>query len=173
MRTLYITRHAKSSWNDPRIDDFDRVLNERGQRDAPFMAKTFGARGEGVDLLVSSPAARAKTTATFFHDMSGLELPPIQEIPAIYLASLHTLLSVVNRLPDSAARIMLFGHNPGLSELTAYLTNSAIGELPTCATVRIDLPVDHWSEVSGGLGDLIWYDYPGSHGELAKSARTS
>ncbi|MBL7985285.1 MAG: histidine phosphatase family protein [Flavobacteriales bacterium] len=173
MRTLYITRHAKSSWDDPRIDDFDRVLNERGLRDSPFMAKTFGARADGVDLLVSSPAVRAKTTATFFHDMSGLELPPIQEIPAIYLASLHTLLSVVNRLPDSAARIMLFGHNPGLSELTAYLTNSAIGELPTCATVRIDLPVDHWSEVSGGLGDLIWYDYPGSHGELAKSARTS
>ncbi len=166
MRTLYITRHAKSSWDDPRMDDFDRPLNERGERDAPFMARIFKERGEPVDLLVSSPAKRAITTARTFAQELGVAEASIQEDRSIYLATVNTLLQVVNRLPDAHKRVMLFGHNPGFSELAELLSEAGTGELPTCSTVRIDLPVDEWKEVSAGLGTLVWLDFPKRHPDL-------
>ncbi|MBK9061174.1 MAG: histidine phosphatase family protein [Flavobacteriales bacterium] len=83
MRTLYIVRHAKSSWADPGMSDFDRPLNERGMHDAPMMAERFDGRLEPVDLLMSSPAKRALTTANFF--AAALENAPVHEIPELYL----------------------------------------------------------------------------------------
>ncbi len=164
MRTLYITRHAKSSWDDPALDDFHRPLNERGQRDAPFMAKVFASRNEPVDLLVSSPAVRALSTARIFAAALGMQA--ITEERSLYLAELPTLLKHVNQLPDTAERVMFFGHNPGLSELVEHLGDDDLGEIPTCAVVRIDLPIDAWAEASLGLGSVVWYDHPKQHPEL-------
>lgn len=166
MRTLYLTRHAKSSWNDPHTDDFDRILNERGLRDAPFMATAFAKRGEPVDRIISSPAARAITTAKAF--AAALRIPEdrIIQKKEIYLAPVELLVRMVNFLPDDVHRVMLFGHNPGFSDLAQYLGGGDIGEMPTCATVRFDLDVDSWSETSIGVGSLTWYDHPKQHVEL-------
>ena len=166
MRTLYITRHAKSSWDDPRSDDFHRPLNDRGQRDAPFMAQVFRSRNEPVDLFLSSSAVRALTTAHLFAKALGVERSAVQEDRNIYLADLPTLIKRVDQLPDSAKRVMLFGHNPGLSELVEYLGDADLGEIPTCAIVRIDLPIDSWKEASRGLGSVVWSDFPKRHKEL-------
>ena len=166
MRTLYLTRHAKSSWDDPRTDDFNRPLNERGLRDAPFMARIFKERGEPVDRLVSSPAVRAISTAREFAGALGIHEADITQERGIYLAPAEMLLRIVNLLNNDHRRVMLFGHNPGFSELAEYISDADIGELATCATVRIDLPVDGWNEVSMGLGTLVWHDHPKRHAGL-------
>lgn len=158
MRILYIVRHAKSSWADPGMTDFDRPLNPRGMHDAPMMAERFDERMEPVTLLMSSPADRALTTANFFS--AALEDAPVHEIPDLYLATPHTLLSIITRLPDGVRQAMLFGHNPGVSELVDLLTGNGIGDMPTCAIVRIDLHVDTWQAVAAGTGTIGWWDTP-------------
>lgn len=163
MRTLYITRHAKSSWSEPNSTDFDRPLNERGMRNAPFMAKEFHKRGEPLDLLVSSTAKRALSTALIFAKELGIPEQDVLRIEALYHSSIPTLLHTLNNLPNTAQRVMLFGHNPGLTELVEYLSSEDIGNLPTCGIVRIDLPGDHWEQVSRDLGTLVWLDHPKRH----------
>lgn len=160
--TLYLTRHAKSSKDDPRLRDFDRPLNERGLRDAPFMAQLFAGRKEVVDLLVSSPAKRAITTARHFALALGPAERDIVQNERIYLADAGLLMRVIAALPDHATRVMLFGHNPGFSDLAGHLTGGIL-DLPTCATVRIDLHATGWSEVGPGMGSLTWSDMPGRH----------
>jgi len=166
MRTVYICRHAKSSWNDPALSDFDRPLNERGLRDAPFMAKVFHARGEAVDLLVSSTAVRAFTTARTFAKELGVPEADIVQEDRLYHATVPTLVAYLNGLPPRVQRVMLFGHNPGLTEAVEYLCSSDIGNLPTCGMVRIDFPGDDWSLASRDLGTMVWMDYPKRHPEL-------
>lgn len=166
MRTLYLTRHAKSSWNDSLMDDFHRPLNDRGERDAPFMARVFKERGEPVDRLVSSTALRAITTAKMFAKALGVKDGDIKPDKGIYLAPTEMLLRTVNLLSNDWQRVMLFGHNPGFTDLAEYISDAGIGEMTTCATVRIDFAIDNWEEVSMGLGTLVWHDFPKRHPEL-------
>jgi phosphohistidine phosphatase len=163
MRTLYITRHAKSDWTDPELDDFHRGLNQRGLRDAPFMANAFAQRNEPVDLLLSSTAVRALMTAHQFAKALGRDKDVVVEERGLYLADLPSLIKRVNTLPDTAERVMLFGHNPGLSDLVEYLGDADLGELPTCAIVRLDLLIGSWSEASMGLASVVWCDHPKLH----------
>jgi phosphohistidine phosphatase len=158
MRTLYVVRHAKSSWADPAMADFDRPLNERGLHDARMMAQRFDERLEPVDLLMSSPAVRAITTANAF--AAVLANAPVHEIDELYLATPRMLLSIIGRLPDGVRHAMLFGHNPGVSDLVEELTGNGPGDLPTCAIVRIDFEVEGWREAVGGTGLLKWWDTP-------------
>lgn len=160
MLTLYLTRHAKSDWADPRVDDHERPLNSRGLRDAPEMARRYKARGEKLDRIHSSTAVRALTTARTFAQVLGLEAERFSQERNIYLASVQGLLRVVNNLPPGSHAVMLFGHNPGFSEFAQYLTGGGVGEMPTCATTRIDLPFGSWAEVSGGAGTVVWFDFP-------------
>jgi len=165
MKTLYLCRHAKSSWADPGMDDFDRPLNERGLRNAPHMAHTFKERGEPVDLIVSSPANRALTTARCFAE--ALAVPPDRFLQdrSIYHAERSGLMRIVQELPDTAQRAMLFGHNPGFTELVDHLCDTGVGNLPTCGIVRIDFPVNEWNMVTRELGTLVWFDYPKNHSD--------
>jgi phosphohistidine phosphatase len=163
MLTLYLTRHAKSSKEDPQLRDIDRPLNDRGVSDAALMAERFAARNEPVDLLVSSTALRASTTARAFAKALGFDDGKITGTEDIYLADTNVLLRVVNALPDNDRRIMLFGHNPGFSALAEALVDEGLGELPTCATVRIDFDLVSWDKVSRGAGKLVWIDFPSKH----------
>lgn len=163
MKTLYLCRHAKSIWADPGMEDFDRPLNERGQRNAPYMAKVFRDRGEPVDLIVSSPANRALTTARCFADALGIKGDHFMQERQIYLAERNTLSQLVSRLPDTADRVMLFGHNPGLTLLLSHLSDADVDTLPTCGLVRIDFAVSDWQHTGKGTGTLVWFDYPKRH----------
>lgn len=163
MKTLYLCRHAKSSWADPGMDDFDRPLNERGLRNAPFMAKTFAQRGEPVEWVVSSPANRAITTARFFAEALGLPKETFTQERLIYLAERHTLAHIVSQLPDNKERAMLFGHNPGFTDLLNHLSDAGIDNLPTCGLVRIDFAVGSWQHIGKGSGTLVWFDHPKRH----------
>ncbi len=140
------------------MDDFDRPLNERGLHDAALMAERFDDRLEPVDLLMSSTAERAITTANAFATV--LANAPVHEINELYLASPNMLLSIIDCLPEGVRRAMLFGHNPGLSELVEALAGDGPGDLPTCAIVRIDFDVDTWHAVAAGIGVIKWWDAP-------------
>ena len=173
MRTLYMCRHAKSSWSDPHKGDHDRPLNERGLRDAPFMAKIFKDRKEALDLLVSSTATRAAETARQFAQVlearQGNHFDPAGGRPqllfrdALYHATMDSLLYLINDLPDEAHRIMLFGHNPGATEMVNVLSSADLGNIPTCGMVRIDFPFDSWKLVSRDTGIAVWQDFLKHH----------
>jgi len=150
MKTLLLARHAKSDWGDPAIDDFDRPLNARGLRDAPAMAHRLVDEGDGVRLVVSSPALRAITTAREYATAFGLE--PVER-PELYAASARTILAAAAALPDEASVAMLVGHNPGMSDAVAELTGEFV-ELPTCAVVTCAVDIDSWAELIEGSGRL-------------------
>lgn len=128
-----------------------------------MMSKIFAKRKEPVDLIVSSPANRAITTAKFFANELGITDNSFRTDPRIYEASVRALLEVVNDLPDECNSVMLFGHNPGFIEVVEALGGASIGELSTCAIARIDLLMDDWKAAGRGTGSLAWLDYPKRH----------
>lgn len=160
MHLLTLVRHAKSSWDHPTIDDFERPLNERGQRDAPRMAERV-KRALGVpDRLVSSPAVRAITTARVFAETFGLAPTEVDEQARIYEASAESLLDIVRLFDNRHRHVMLFGHNPGLTELAHLLARCSFDDLPTCAAVQVGFDVALWSDVDEGGGTQRFYAFP-------------
>ncbi len=160
MKSLILQRHAKSSWDHPDLNDFDRPLNQRGLRDALEMGKRMGRKGERPDLYVSSPANRAITTARII----GKELKyPLEKIvlnQAIYMAGVRTLLTIVNTLDDDNNTVILFGHNPGFTEFAEYLSDERFGNVPTSGQVKITFEAESWALISAGLGIVEWFDFP-------------
>ncbi len=159
-KKLLIIRHAKSDWNNPEIRDFERPLNERGERNAPEMARRLIRHDLVPQLLVSSPALRALTTAELFAGVLGYERSSIVQVPEIYEARSSTLLDIINGLDNQVDFAALFGHNPGVSHLASKLSDSRFLDLPTCGMVLIKFPFDDWSLVSGGTGNIKYEDYP-------------
>lgn len=163
MKRLYVIRHAKSSWSDPGLSDFERPLNKRGKRDAPFMAARLKEGGAKPDMIVSSPARRAAKTARAIAKALGFPEKRITEVITIYEASLQSLVAVVRELPDDCREVIMVGHNPGFSDLVGYLASDSSIYMPTCAVCCVDLDVESWADVSGGLGRTVSYDYPKKH----------
>ena len=146
MKTLYLVRHAKSSRADPSLADRDRPLDDRGTRDAPKMARRLARRHVRPDLLVSSPALRALTTAQVFAEELGCKRKDIVVDGRLYASSPEQVLAVVEELDDKRDRVMLFGHNPEFSELARRLSRE-ISEMPTCAVAELDFDTKSWSDV--------------------------
>lgn len=160
MRELHLIRHAKSSWDDISQRDFDRPLNERGARDAPRLARSLADDIERPVLLVSSPARRAWQTAGIFAEALGLADNEIHAKPAIYEASPGTLLELVNNLDNHDARVLLFGHNPGISTLARLLASCPFTEMPTCGIASIGFDCWRWQDVVPRHGKLLAYRFP-------------
>ena len=119
MKTLYLLRHAKSSWNDSSLRDFDRPLNERGRADAPVIGKHLASEDLSDPLLICSPALRTRETAQIVLRNANLHVEPRFD-DRIYEASLRDLLQVVSEIDDARETLILIGHNPGLEELLAF-----------------------------------------------------
>ncbi len=160
MLRLTLVRHAKSSWADPGMRDFERPLNARGARDAPVMALRLSELKRLPDHLVSSPALRAITTAGVFAERLGVPAESIRLEPRIYDASAETLVEVVRELDPKARHAMLFGHNPGFSELSRWLATSPFYDMPTCAIASLELQISDWKELGAGCGRLAHYLFP-------------
>ena len=153
MKKLIILRHAKSSWDDAGLSDFDRPLNERGERDAPFMGKVLDEHGTTPDLIISSPAARARRTAELVKKAAGWSAPLMFD-ERIYEASQQTLFSIVTGLSDDVSTCVLAGHNPGMEGIVRFLTGTVV-EMPTASVAIIEFDIDTWSEVEAGKGRLL------------------
>jgi phosphohistidine phosphatase len=158
MKTLYLLRHAKSSWNDASLRDFDRPLNERGRQSAELIGKRLANEKLSAPLLLCSPALRARETAEIV--LKSSELHAAERFDQrIYEASLQDLMQVVSGIPDDKQVAVLIGHNPGFEELLAFLTGEA-RPMPTCALAKIKLDVASWGEVRTGEGNLEWLITP-------------
>ncbi|MBC7912886.1 MAG: histidine phosphatase family protein [Pyrinomonadaceae bacterium] len=162
MKQLLIVRHAKSDWNTDASSDFDRPLNKRGARDAPEMAERLLKKHIIPQLIVSSPAFRALTTAKYFADVFNIDKKLIQTEPSIYEASATTLLSVVNKLDNRFNLVGLFGHNPGITNFAINLCETEIYDIPTCGMILIEFPFDDWQMISQDTGNQLLYDFPKS-----------
>ena len=161
MRILTLVRHAKSSWDYPELSDFERPLNSRGRKDAPALATKLRKAGVKPDRLISSPATRAITTARLFAEELNISFDDIVLNPHIYEASAWTLMHMVRSLLDLDDDVMLFGHNPGISHFARQLADCPFDEMPTCASVRIELAVKSWARIKPGAGKVLRYDFPG------------
>ncbi len=160
MKTLYVIRHAKSSWDFPHLSDFERPLNDRGSRDAPMMGKRLRDRGILPDCLVSSTALRARETSVRISAEIGFPEKSIIFRRGVYEAGVSSLLKEIRAFPVDAASAFLVGHNPGLTDLVEYLTGKYIGNLPTCGTACIEMEMDAWTMAGRGMGRLVFLDYP-------------
>jgi len=169
MKILYLVRHAKSSWEDIFQDDFDRPLNERGRKDAPRMAKRLKERDIIPDLLLTSPAERALSTCMIMAERAGYPSSSILKDQRLYHASDEQLLKIVHELNDASDEVMIFCHNPGLTEFVNRLVREPLTDnVPTCGVVCIKLPVTSWKEVRWKNGDVRFYDYPKKGGKAGK-----
>ena len=160
MKNLFLTRHAKSSWSNPGLADIDRPLNERGKKAAPFMGKLIVDKGEKPDLLISSPANRALSTAKAFGGAMGLVENDIIIDRTIYGAGAQQLLELVQDQDDLYKSIMLFGHNPTFTSFVNLLTGNNIMNVVTCGVIRIDFEFSSWTNIDFGSGRLVYYEYP-------------
>ncbi len=154
MRTLYLIRHAKSSWDNPGLRDFNRPLNDRGLREAPKMAQLLVRQGVQPDLLVSSPAKRALTTALFFAETFGIADDAVVREQDIYEADPTDIFQIISRLPDSAQTVMLFGHNPTFTDVANRFSENFIDNVPTCGVVQIESAADSWQKFYEGNANV-------------------
>ncbi len=160
MKTLYLIRHAKSSWTDHSLSDFDRPLNKRGLRDAPFMAAKVAEHLKGKKAtIVTSPANRAQTTARYFATTLGIDEADLNFEPRIYEASPQTLLYIIQGLDKTAETVLLFGHNPAFTYIANYF-GGLIQNVPTCGVCVIEFNVDFWDEASDKNAKFIDFLFP-------------
>lgn len=145
MKTLLLLRHAKSSWANDRLSDFDRPLNDRGRGDAPRMGRLLSRLDMVPDLIISSAAKRAATTAELVAVSAGYG-EEIRYTEALYLAEAEEYLTVARRVDDGVTTLMLVGHNPGLEELVTHLAGHD-ERMPTAALAAFRLSIDTWQKV--------------------------
>ncbi|TDT43132.1 phosphohistidine phosphatase [Halospina denitrificans] len=159
-RILVLIRHAKSSWDDPNMRDFDRPINERGQRDAPDMGARLAARGQRPDRFYCSSARRARETALILAQAVGYPEADLEAESGLYMADDTQLLERIRRFPDSAGEVWLVGHNPDITELVNRLAGFQTHDLPTCAVVRMAFDVGHWKDIEPGKARVLEVDRP-------------
>ncbi len=165
MRRLTLIRHAKSSWDYAELSDFERPLNARGRRDAPAMAARLAHELERPLRLISSPALRAITTAHAFAEALAVPITSIRIDPRIYEASRGTLLGLLRECDDADTHVLLFGHNPGFSELAQLLASNPFGDMPTCAVATLGFDIQRWADLRHASGTLLRYEYPKKNGD--------
>jgi phosphohistidine phosphatase len=164
MKKLYLIRHAKSSWDDPGQADFDRPLNKRGEKDAPRMAKRLKEKRVTPDVMITSPARRAADTCLHFARILEFDQKKIKATQSLYHADEEQILEVIRQLKDFKGDheevVLLFGHNPGLTEFANALLNETIDNIPTCGIVACTVHADQWKKLNFGDATLDFFDFP-------------
>ena len=162
LKTLYIIRHAKSSWDNLDLPDFDRPLNDRGKRDAPRMGKRLKERDVTLDLMLSSPARRALSTCKRIAKVLNYSKEKISTDKALYHATEDDILLVLKKINDHHTTVAIFGHNPGLTEFANALTGKMISNIPTCGIVACQLKIDSWKDATWKNAEFLFFDFPKS-----------
>jgi phosphohistidine phosphatase len=160
-KTLVLVRHAKSSWDNVALTDFERPLNERGKNDAPKMAKLLKQKNIFVDAFISSPAKRAiKTAGLFMKEFERKEKEMIL-IPALYHATAETFYETINAIDDALQCVAIFSHNPGITYFAKGLAeNIQIDNMPTCSIFAVKSTIKSWSDFKDSKKDFLFFEYP-------------
>ncbi|MBL8016029.1 MAG: histidine phosphatase family protein [Ignavibacteria bacterium] len=163
MKNLILVRHAKSSWDDAGLSDMERPLNKRGRHDAPMMGRILAEKGEKPDLIISSPAKRALSTAKRIADELGYDRSSIKINNSLYMADNDDFFSVIRDVKDKVSRLMIFSHNYGITDFANHITGESISNIPTCGIVKAELDMDSWTDILNTKGKLLYFEYPKKH----------
>ena len=159
-KILYLVRHAKSSWKDATLADIDRPLNGRGQRNSPDMGKRMREQGHKPDLVISSPARRARVTAGNIVRELGIDESAIAIDEDLYFSGIRGMQAVLESVDDRHRKVMMVGHNPDMTSLLNRLGGTSIINMPTCAIAIIGFDITSWADLHSTQGVLLGYDYP-------------
>lgn len=160
MKILLVVRHAKSSWDNSVLSDFERPLNDRGKKDAPVMAERLKDKKIKIDAYISSPAKRAKKTAKIFMEEFGAKEKDLTLVQSLYEASVDDFYHAVERLDDKDDTVALFSHNPGVTDFINSLECSPIYNMPTCGVYALKINTKHWKEFKEAGKEFLFFDYP-------------
>lgn len=160
MKTLLVIRHAKSSWEIGSMKDFDRPLNDRGNRDAPLMAENLFEKKIDIACFLSSPALRARTTAGYFAAAYGRSAEDIILVPKLYEASIHTFYEVVAGINATCHSAAIFSHNPGITEFVNSLGIQQVDDMPTCAIYAITIDTHDWTSFKTARKEFLFFKQP-------------
>lgn len=160
MKTILLVRHAKSSWENFSVNDEERPLNPRGKKDAPDMAKRLLKKNILIDVFLSSPALRAKTTADFFAEEYEMDRNKIIIVPELYMANNEAFVTTIKHAPVNADIIALFSHNEGITDFANTLSSTRIDHMPTCAVFAVTCDIRSWMEFKPGNNRFFFFEYP-------------
>lgn len=160
MKHLVLVRHAHAHGLEPGLEDFERRLDRRGRHEAEAMAERARDLGLTPDHLISSPADRAIATAREFAKALDFPLPRIRHDDRVYLAEPEQLVAILRSVPAGARRVMLVGHNPGISQLARWLTGEDVGDLPTAALYAASAELVRWADLRAGAFERTHFEHP-------------
>ncbi len=163
MKYIYLIRHAKSSWGEVDISDFDRPLNKRGKKDLPFMANRLKEFGIKPDLILSSPAKRAQKTAKTIAETIDYDMQDILYEESLYDSSYTTYRYLLDSLSDDLNSLFIVAHNPTLTEVGERLSGAILTNIPTCSIVCIEFDVKSFKDIKEESGKILFFDYPKKH----------
>lgn len=159
MKTLYLVRHAKSSWNFDKLNDFQRPLGKRGRRDVRRMGIYVKKNVPAPDLIITSAASRAFYTALFLADAWEYPEENIIASEVLYHADVHQFESFVKEVKDFST-VAVFAHNPGLTMFYNKLCSKLIDNIPTCGIVGLSFPIDSWRDLMKVQGERLFFHIP-------------
>lgn len=161
LRRLYIIRHAKSSWNNPMLSDYDRPLNDRGERDAPMMGKRLKSLNIKPDIIISSTAKRAAQTAKKISKEIDYDINTIKWVEKLYHCIPTVFEEVLYELDDDVESVFIVAHNPGITDFVNNLSSAfQTNNMPTCGIVGAEFELREWSEFSRVDKKIILFEYP-------------
>jgi phosphohistidine phosphatase len=160
MKTLYLFRHAKSNWDDNNLTDIERPLNKRGFKDATNMGNLLAEKKLNPELIISSPAIRAFSTAEIISEAFNYPKNRIISDSRIYEATMKHLVEVIREIDDAIQKTVVFGHNPGFTNLANLLGDKFIDNMPTCSIAGFEMDILSWKEIDRYCGKLVMYEYP-------------
>ena len=160
MKTLILTRHAKSDWSNLHLQDFDRELNERGLGDAPRMGKRLKEKEIPLDLIISSTAKRAEQTSILLANAYGYAMEKIMWLEKLYHASLERIEEVIFDIPNNQLSAMIVCHNPGITHFVNSVAGFIMDDLPTCGMVAFGLETEEWKDFRQAKAHFLFYDFP-------------
>jgi phosphohistidine phosphatase len=160
MKQLIVIRHAKSDWGSGATTDFDRPLNDRGHKEAPAMAERLLAKGIHIDAFVTSTANRAKTTAAYFIKAFGKKEKELVLVPELYHAHSEVFYACIQLLPDALETVVIFSHNPGITDFVNSLGIAALDNMPTCGIFGVVAQTASWKDFEKAEKSFLLFDYP-------------
>ena len=159
-KTLFLIRHAKSSWDDLALGDFERPLNDRGKKDAPGMAKRLHDKKIKIDIFVSSPAKRAKQTSKLFAKEFDFKKKRIVFERNLYEAGEENFYEAIENLKNKWDNVAIVSHNPGITSFANSLTETQVDDMPTSSIFAIKIDSDKWKNFRTAKKEFWFFDYP-------------
>ncbi len=160
MKNLFLVRHAKSSWKYKELSDLERPLSGRGRRDAPFMGKLLHRQKITPDVLLTSPAVRAVSTAKYFCDEMNISFDEVKILPGLYMPDPDEILNIIGGLESAINTAMIFSHNPGITGFYNRLADEYIENIPTCGIAAVEFDEDSWEDLKDKTGRLLFFEFP-------------